>query len=171
MRELVEAMDRMALEPAGGRRAATSGGLERSQAGVGSILYIPQVEIFERDKQLVVRADLPGIPKEDIRVEITDDALVIEGERRDEREETEGKVYRSERVYGAFRRMIPLPEGVDVENAKSTFRNGVLEVVIPAQQMQSRRRQLEINDQASESSATAQQPQAKSQKQSGSAGS
>jgi HSP20 family protein len=95
----------------------------------------------------VVRADLPGMSKDDINVEITDDALVIRGERRSEREENEEGYYRSERSYGSFYRRIPLPEGVSAENANATFRNGMLEITMLApQRAEQQRRQLEIRE-------------------------
>ena len=107
--------------------------------------WSPQVEVFERNNQLVVRTDLPGMTKEDISVDITDDSLVIRGERRSEREEDEPGYYRSERSYGTFYRQIPLPRGVNVENATAEFRNGVLEISMPAPESAVRgRRRLEI---------------------------
>jgi HSP20 family protein len=108
--------------------------------------WSPQVEVFERGGQLVVRADLPGMTKDDVNVEVADDALVIRGERRSEREENEEGYYRSERSYGSFYRQIPLPEGVNAENANATFRNGMLEITMPAPQSAGQRRQLEIRE-------------------------
>src|SRR4030095_3006522 len=94
--------------------------------------FSPQVDIFERNGKLVVRADLPGMTKDDITVEVTDDAVVMDGESRYEHEEKETGIYRSERSYGRFHREIPLPEGVKTENATATFKNGVLEVTLDA---------------------------------------
>jgi HSP20 family protein len=89
---------------------------------------MPQVDVAQRDDRLVVRADLPGLGLDDIQVAILDNALVIEGERRAESEEDEGDIYRAERVYGRFRRVIPLPRGTTAEDAEARFVNGVLEV-------------------------------------------
>lgn len=94
--------------------------------------WAPQLDVFERDQELVVRADVPGLGPDDIKVEVTDEAVVIEGERKEEREEKGGSVYRSERSYGRFYRRVPLPEGAKADEAKATFKNGVLEVVMPA---------------------------------------
>jgi HSP20 family protein len=119
-------------------------------------MWAPQVEVFERDNQLIVRADLPGMTKDNVNVDIIDDALVIRGERASEREENEQGFYRSERSYGSFYRRIPLPEGVNADNAKADFRNGVLEITIPAPQgAEQKRRQLEIRGEDEE------QPRAK----------
>jgi HSP20 family protein len=94
--------------------------------------WAPEIEIFERDGELVVRADLPGLKKEDVKVELTDEGLTIEGERRSEHEETGDGYYRSERNYGNFYRRLPLPEGVDPDDATAKFHDGVLEVTMPA---------------------------------------
>jgi HSP20 family protein len=92
-----------------------------------------------------VRADLPGLKKEDVNIELTDDSLAIEGERREEREEDREGYYRSERTYGSFHRVVPLPEGAIPETAKATFNNGVLEVVLQAPPREvSRKRRVEI---------------------------
>ncbi len=93
-------------------------------------LWYPEVEVLEREGKLIVRADLPGLKKEDVTLEVTDNAIIIEGERRSEEEESREGYFRSERRYGKFRRSIPLPESVDAESAEATFRNGVLEIAL-----------------------------------------
>jgi HSP20 family protein len=90
--------------------------------------WAPQIDVFERDGDLVVRADLPGMKKDDVKVEVRDDRLVIEGERRQQAERREGGYYRTERSYGEFRRVIPLPEGIESDAATASFDDGVLEV-------------------------------------------
>jgi HSP20 family protein len=97
----------------------------------GQDLWYPQVEVRERDGKLVVSADLPGARKEDVHVEIRDKALVLEGERRQESEENREGYYRSERSYGRFFRTIPLPDGVNPEQAEASFKDGVLEISLP----------------------------------------
>ena len=94
--------------------------------------FSPQIEVFQRGNDLVVRADLPGLKKEDVNVEIRDDAVILQGERKDEKEEEREGWYRSERTYGSFYRAIPLPEGAIADSAKATFKNGVLEVTVQA---------------------------------------
>jgi HSP20 family protein len=105
-------------------------------------LWAPQIEISEREGQLVICADLPGLRKEDVKVDLTDDVLTIEGERQEQRE---GRGY-SERTYGSFHRTIPLPEGVSAEGAQANFRDGVLEVRIPMpkREQPQKQRRLEI---------------------------
>jgi HSP20 family protein len=108
-------------------------------------VWAPEIEAFEREGQFVVRADLPGLKKDDLRVEVIDNAVLIEGERRKEHQERRGGFYRTERSYGRFSRAIPLPEGVDTESVKADFKDGVLEVRLPApKRPEQRRRQIEI---------------------------
>lgn len=101
------------------------------------------VEMFERGEELVVRADLPGMSKEDVSIEISNGCLLIEGERLEEEREEDVGFYRSERAYGTFRRAIALPDGVDADAAKAQFKDGVLEIVMPQKRTQSRRLQIE----------------------------
>jgi len=109
-------------------------------------LWLPQVEMFERDDDLVIRADLPGLNKDDVKVEVARDGITIAGERRNENEEQREGYYRSERSYGKFYRRLPLPEGVDPEGAQATFRNGVLEITLPAPKREEQKsRRLEIH--------------------------
>ena len=92
----------------------------------------PQVEVFETNGELVVRAELPGLKREDVKIELTDDGLTIQGERRSEHEENGEGYYRSEFSYGSFRRRVPLPEGANPDDATAKFHDGVLEVTMPA---------------------------------------
>jgi HSP20 family protein len=106
----------------------------------------PQVEMFERGNEIVVHADLPGLTKDDVKVEIADGGITIEGERKNDNEVKGQGYYRSERSYGKFSRHLPLPDGVNSEDANATFRNGVLEVTLPAPQRAERKpRRLEIS--------------------------
>jgi HSP20 family protein len=93
--------------------------------------WFPQVDVFEKDGRLVTKIDLPGIKKEDVKVEVTDGHLAISGERKSETEEKKEGVYRCERQYGSFHRVVPLPEGAKLEDVKATFADGVLEVSVP----------------------------------------
>jgi HSP20 family protein len=143
MRRLTEEMDHYFAQ-------LGMGGGRQGMAAAGSGFFYPPVEVVERDGTLMVRADLPGLTKDDVRVEITEDVLTIEGERRAEHEERqEGGVVRSERSYGRFRRQIPLPEGINPDQATASFKDGVLEVTMPAPQRQARGRQIEIQGGAS----------------------
>lgn len=107
--------------------------------------FVPELEVLTRNGNLVVRADLPGIEQKDIKVELADGALTISGERRQEKEEKGDQFYRCERSYGSFSRSIPLPEGAHADQAAATFKNGVLEVTMPAPAVEPpKARQLEV---------------------------
>jgi HSP20 family protein len=93
-------------------------------------LWAPDLEMTEDKGKLQVRLDLPGLKKEDVKVEITDEALIVQGERRREEEKKEKGYYRSERSYGRFYRSVALPEGAQPESAKASFTDGVLEIVL-----------------------------------------
>lgn len=108
-------------------------------------LWAPQVEVFERGDNLVIRADLPGLTREDVDVEVDEDALIIRGERHSDVEDEQEGFYRSERSYGSFYRAIPLPDNVDASSCNATFRDGVLEVTLPKPpQQQSRARRIDV---------------------------
>jgi len=125
----------------------------QGMATTGGAFFSPPMEVFEREGHLVVRADLPGLTKDDVHVEVTDEALTIEGERHSEHEERQGGVFHSERRYGRFRRQIPLPEGVNAEQVTASFKDGVLEVSMPAPQRQARGRRIEIQGESAQSGA------------------
>jgi HSP20 family protein len=110
-----------------------------------NIEWVPQIEVLHNNGQFMVRADLPGLTKDDVKVELTDDLMTISGERKKEKEEKRDGFYRSERSYGSFYRQIPLPEGAKTENAAATFHDGVLEVTIHAPKVKPSIRNLEIN--------------------------
>jgi HSP20 family protein len=134
-------------------------GLSTSRAGRGFLrtpsrgaaaewdAWAPDIEVFQRNDELVVRADLPGLTKDDVKVDVTEDGITIQGERKREHEEEREGVYRSERTYGSFYRTIPLHEGVITDQAKATFKDGVLEITMPAPPEQVRRgRRVEITE-------------------------
>jgi len=113
-------------------------------------MWTPAVEVFHRNSELVIRADLPGLTRDDVKVDVTEDQVTIEGERQRQHDEEREGVYRSERSYGKFYRVISLPEGVIADQAKATFRDGVLEVTMPAPPEQARRGwRLEISEDSS----------------------
>ncbi len=109
------------------------------------LTWMPVVEVRENDNQLIVNAELPGLTEKDVRVETTPEGLVIQGERQREYFSDEGGLQRSERSYGRFWRLIPLPENAQVEQAKANFENGVLQITIPIPESQQQRRQIPIS--------------------------
>ena len=140
MRRMAADMDRLFKQFGFGRTGPTSrfgSLLDEDLWSQPSLLtettnWWPQVETFRRGDKLVVRADLPGVKKDDVRVQVENDELTISGERREERDEERDGFYRSERSYGRFYRALPLPEGVNAEQCDASFKDGVLEVTLPA---------------------------------------
>ena len=119
-----------------------------------SAIWAPPVELAYRDGNLVVSAELPGINDADVQVQINDDVLVIQGERRVEREENDGGIRRTERQYGQFYRAIGLPDGADVERATAEFQNGVLHIKIPIAQSQMRQIPVQASETGTSQSAS-----------------
>jgi HSP20 family protein len=139
-------------------RVFSQAGLDFSSRGDDflSSAWVPTTEIAYQDGNLVVSAELPGLTEKDVKVEINDDFLIIEGERKLEKEEGDGGVRRTERRYGEFYRAIGLPEGADAEHARAEFQNGVLHVTIPVPEAQSNLRQIPIQTNAASSQAAEQ---------------
>jgi HSP20 family protein len=132
MRRVSEEMDRLFSNAFGWSRSGEQG------------MWSPAIEVRERDGNLEVTAELPGLKKDDVKVECTDEGIIIEGEKRQERQETEGGYHRSERVYGHFYRMIPLPAGAQSDKAKAEFKDGVLQIKVPIPESKQQRRQIPI---------------------------
>jgi HSP20 family protein len=123
-------------------------GIARASS-VSTQAWAPHIDVYQQKNELVVRADLPGMKKDDVCIDVTDTDIAISGERRADQESEREGVYRSERVYGSFYRTIPLPEGAIADQAKATFDNGVLEIRMPAPPEQvTRGRRLEIGEKA-----------------------
>ncbi|MGZ5544900.1 MAG: Hsp20/alpha crystallin family protein [Limisphaerales bacterium] len=93
--------------------------------------WAPSVDIIEDEKEWLVKADLPEVKKEDVKVSVENGALVITGERKLEKEEKEKKYHRIERAYGKFLRTFTLPEGADGTKIAADFKDGVLKVHLP----------------------------------------
>lgn len=100
-------------------------------AWMGGEGMFPPVEVGETEKEFFVKAQVPGMRKEDIRVEIADGSLTLRGETREEREEEGKSFYRREFQYGHFSRTIPLPSGADASKAAADMHEGILEVHLP----------------------------------------
>ena len=93
--------------------------------------WLPDIDVFEREGKIVVRADLPGMKREDIQVTVEGDLLTIKGRREEEKEVKEEDYYCSERSTGEFSRTMRLPEGIGAEAIDARYDNGVLEVTVP----------------------------------------
>jgi len=93
--------------------------------------WLPDMDVFEREGKTVVRVDLPGMKREDIAVAVEGDMLVIRGKREEAQEVKQQDYYCAERAVGEFSRAISLPEGVTADEIEGTYKDGVLEVVVP----------------------------------------
>ncbi len=102
-------------------------------AVVGWGTGVPAVDVVDKQKEVLVRAELPGLDQKDIDVRLSDDLLTISGEKKDEHEEGEedGSYYVSERRYGTFERTIRVPQGIDADKTEASFSKGVLTVTLP----------------------------------------
>lgn len=100
---------------------------------------MPKTDILDREKDIVVRAELPGVAKDDVEVTLTDQSVTIRAQTKHEEKEAEGEYVRREMSYGEYQRTLELPEIVDDEKAKATFKDGVLELTIPKLERSPRR--------------------------------
>ena len=106
--------------------------------------WMPPVDIFENDKhEIVLKAELPGISREDIDIRVENLLLTIRGERKRDQETTQESYHRVERVYGAFSRSFQLPSTVNTEQVAAEFKDGVLTVVLPARE-EAKPRQIQV---------------------------
>jgi HSP20 family protein len=92
---------------------------------------LPNVDVSESDNEVEIVAELPGMKEDDVEVLISDGAVTIRGEKQDEREQRDRGFLVHERTFGQFERVIPLPEGLDLDAAKASFSNAVLRINIP----------------------------------------
>jgi HSP20 family protein len=147
-------------------RAFSPSGTNSSSNG-SSTLWIPPIEVAQKDGNYVVSAELPGLSDEDVTVEIDDEAIVIRGERQFEHTETQGGITRTERRYGEFYRAVPLPDGADTAKARAEFKDGVLQISVPVQETKSNVRQIPIQSTASSQSNKPQGSESAQKDQSG----
>jgi HSP20 family protein len=104
--------------------------------------WTPAVDVHRDDGKLIVRADVPGIKPDEIKVEFEDEMLVLSGRHEESKEETERDFVRRERRYGAFRRAISLPRDVDPDKIEATTHDGVLEVTVPLPETETAKRKV-----------------------------
>jgi len=93
--------------------------------------WTPALDVYEDKDQFVVKAELPGMKRDDIEVSLHDGSLTISGERKSEQESKESGVYRSERYFGRFQRTLDLPTGVADDKVKAEYRDGILSITLP----------------------------------------
>jgi HSP20 family protein len=101
------------------------------EAGSGLSTWTPPVDIYERDDGLVIKAELPGVSKDDVSIDVHQNTLILRGQRKHEADVKDEQYHRVERTYGTFQRSFVLPTMVDQEKVQATFKNGVLELHLP----------------------------------------
>lgn len=117
------------------------------RSGAALDAWVPTMDIQRCNGNLIVSAELPGLKKEDIKIEVSSDALVIEGERKQEHKEDHDGFHRYERSYGKFFRSVPLPEGAKADQVKAELTDGVLKISVPVPESKQKTRQVEISSQ------------------------
>ncbi|MEW6719225.1 MAG: Hsp20/alpha crystallin family protein [Thermodesulfobacteriota bacterium] len=105
--------------------------------------WSPSVDIYETDQEIVLKVELPGVPKEQVHVEVDDGTLHLKGERKIEKEVKEENYHRVERVYGPFHRSFSLPDTVDPEKVRAELKDGVLELRLGKRE-QAKPRQIQV---------------------------
>jgi HSP20 family protein len=133
MRRMTDEMDRVfdrVFGDFGGLRSMAAPATGYGEMYAHHEPWSPRIEAFQQDSRFIVRAELPGLKKEDVTVNVTDQMLVVEGQRKSEHEENREGFYHTERSYGRFYRSIPLPEGTIAESAEARFNDGVLEITL-----------------------------------------
>ena len=103
----------------------------RTRTEAREYVWRPVVDIYEEENGIALKADLPGIDKNDISIDVKEGVLTLSGERSEENETEDKNFYRRERTYGKFQRVFTLPEGINAEDIKANFKDGVLKVHIP----------------------------------------
>jgi HSP20 family protein len=134
MRRFQNEMERFFEEPFGGWLTGEVPGIEA---------WMPAVSVYEEKNNVIVKAELPGMKKGEIQVDMSGDNLNIAGERKAETEEKTADMYRSERYFGRFHRSIPLPVSVKAEKIEAHYKDGILTIICPKTE-EAKRRQVQI---------------------------
>ncbi|MCF8111522.1 MAG: Hsp20/alpha crystallin family protein [Desulfobacteraceae bacterium] len=98
---------------------------------MGLFEWRPTVDTYEKDNAIMVKAELPGVKKDDVSIDVNNNVLSIKGARKDEENVEDENYYRRERFYGTFQRAFTLPDNVDTDKIEASFKDGVLEVKVP----------------------------------------
>lgn len=113
------------------------------ETGLFEGVWSPAIDIYDSKDNIMVKADIPGMKKDEIDVSVHNDTLILKGEKKEEKETKEKGSIRTERFYGSFNRAIRLPAQVDAANVSAAYKNGVLELVLPKKE-EAKPKQLQI---------------------------
>jgi len=106
--------------------------------------FTPSVDVKEDEKEIIFKAEIPGIDEKDLEVTLSDDALTIRGEKKEDKEDKGKNYYTMERTYGTFQRVLPLPAAVDPDHVEATYKNGVLTVRLQKLEPKTKGKKIEI---------------------------
>ncbi len=116
------------------------------KVGIFKNTFSPELDVYDDKDNLIIKADLPGIKQDKVNIEVVDDILTIRGEKKQEVERKDKNCYRFERAYGSFSRSIALPKYIDASKTKASFKDGVLELIIPkTEEAKEKRIKIDIN--------------------------
>ncbi|HPN73020.1 MAG TPA: Hsp20/alpha crystallin family protein [Candidatus Omnitrophota bacterium] len=113
-------------------------------SGLMESAWSPAVDVFDSKDNVMVKADIPGLKKEDIEISVHADTLTIKGEKKEEKETKDKNYVKTERFYGSFNRTIALPSEVDASKVKASYKEGVLEIVLPKKD-EAKPKQIKVN--------------------------
>jgi HSP20 family protein len=136
--------DLLSLQEEMNRLFESTIGTPQRSAGLFGTDYIPPVDVLRNKENIVVRVDLPGMSKDNIDITVVNGRLFIRGEKKQEAKADEKNVHRLERFYGTFERVIDLPNLVDADKIKASFKDGVLEIQAPLRE-EAKPRQIAVN--------------------------
>ena len=102
----------------------------RGIAAAGMGMFTPSIDVKENEKEFIIKAELPGVEEKDIEITVTNDAVTIKGEKKEEKEDKDKNYYYMERSYGSFSRVIPLEAEIESSKAEARFKNGILDIKI-----------------------------------------
>ncbi len=120
-----------------------------ADAAVATALITPQINVSETDNEIRVTAELPGVGLDDLQVDVTDDMVVIRGEKRLERNDGDENYHFVERAYGSFQRTVQLPFAADPDQIRASFENGVLTILVPKSEQQQRTHRIDVQSSGS----------------------
>jgi HSP20 family protein len=140
MLSLQDRMNRLFQETAAGSGSVSRSGDESLLSGA----FIPPVDVYEDDKSIVLKMEVPGIDQKDIDIRLENNVLSVQGERKFEQEEKQENFQRIERHYGSFNRSFTLPNTVDTDSVRADYENGVLKVKL-AKRAEARPKQIKVN--------------------------
>ena len=108
--------------------------------------FSPRMDVTENENGIMIHAEVPGVDKKDINISLKDSVLTISGEKKKEEVEKDTNYYRSERVYGSFKRSFELPENVDAEKVSANYKNGILKIELSKKEVEKpKERVIELN--------------------------